>query len=385
MKKIIWLFFFSGICMFSQEYLMVDIKKGDGIYSLFRRYDIPKTEIQKFIEINKEKLGKNKQLRLKEMYYLPIKVYKYNGTSIRSTIKNFDWDYAVSIQKYNERMHKKGVKTEDYRVDLVLWVPDFKIQDTNINEADESNETKVVEFPIFGEKYSKINIKDNSLEGYVYYVVSGHGGPDPGAVGYKNGYELHEDEYAYDVALRFARNLIEHGATVYIVVRDDNDGIRDDNYLNNSKDEYYFGNHPIALNQLERLRKRAEIINDLYYQNKNTAIEQRCIVFHVDSRYTGQRIDIFFYHAPGSIVGKEFSQTLMNTIKEKYDEAQPGRGYEGTVTGRGLYMTRKTHPITSFIEIGNIQNPRDQIRVIEPNNRQAIANWLFEGILRFEK
>ena len=69
--------------------------------------------------------------------------------------------------------------------------------------------------------------------------------------------ELHEDEYAYDVALRLARNLMEEGAKVYIIIQDAKDGIRDDQYLNNSKRETCMG-APIPLNQVARLRQRCE-------------------------------------------------------------------------------------------------------------------------------
>ena len=75
------------------------------------------------------------------------------------------------------------------------------------------------------------------------------------------------------------------------------------------------------------------------------------------------------------------AENLKKTIKQKYDKAQPGRGYEGSVSSRNLYMIRNVIPVCVFIEIGNIQNPRDQIRIIEPNNRQAIANWLTDGII----
>ena len=66
------------------------------------------------------------------------------------------------------------------------------------------------------------------LRGRVYYIVGGHGGPDPVAVGVCYGKSLCEDEYAYDITLRTARNLMTHGATVYIITRDPNDGIRDE-------------------------------------------------------------------------------------------------------------------------------------------------------------
>ena len=65
--------------------------------------------------------------------------------------------------------------------------------------------------------------------------------PDPGAIGRIGKIELHEDEYAYDVALRLARNLMQEGAEVRIIIQDAKDGIRDDKYLSNSKRETCMG------------------------------------------------------------------------------------------------------------------------------------------------
>ena len=42
--------------------------------------------------------------------------------------------------------------------------------------------------------------------------------------------DRHEDEYAYDVALRLARNLMQEGAEVRIIIQDAKDGIREDVY-----------------------------------------------------------------------------------------------------------------------------------------------------------
>ena len=34
-----------------------------------------------------------------------------------------------------------------------------------------------------------------------------------------------------------------------------------------------------------------------------------------------------------------------------------------------------------YIEIGNIKNPKDQRRILDPDNRQALAKWISEGVL----
>lgn len=358
-------------------------QKGDGAINILHRFDIPADEenLSMFQELNQGKFTKNGGLIIGRKYMLPITIYKYNGTSIRSTIGNPDWDNAVRIQKYNEAMHARGLKENDYRADNILWVPMLGIDGINeVSDAKTEQKPLKRKYPIFGKKYEWVDPIDNSLSGKIFYVVSGHGGPDPGAIGYQANYELHEEEYAYDVSLRLARRLLEHGAEVHIIVQDD-DGIRDDRYLSFNDDEYYIGGIPIARNQLARLQKRAEIINGMYADNLSKTASQFVIITHIDSRITDKMIDIFFYHNENSKEGKAMAETLLETIENKYRIAQPGRGYEGSVSHRNLYMLRKTMPVSIYIELGNIQNDRDQRRIVEVNNRQAIANWLTDGII----
>ena len=126
-----------------------------------------------------------------------------------------------------------------------------------------------------------------------------------------------------------------------------------------------------------------DAINTLYKKHKKEGIKkQRAIIIHVDSRGTGQRIDMFFYHNPKSKTGKQLAKTLRNTIDEKYARHQKGRGYSGTVKARNLHMLRETYPVAVYAELGNIRNSRDQKRFIIEDNRQAVANWLCEGLLK---
>lgn len=67
---------------------------------------------------------------------------------------------------------------------------------------------------------------------------------------------------------------------------------------------------------------------------------------------------------------------------QKYEKAQPGRDYHGTVSLRNLHILRESAPVGVYFELGNIQYPLYQIRLIEPNNRQAIANWLCDGLYK---
>ncbi|MCB0805294.1 MAG: N-acetylmuramoyl-L-alanine amidase [Bacteroidales bacterium] len=369
--------------IFAQEYtyLKSTVKAGEGAYSFLERYGLGRdiATLQLFREIND--LADLNLLKNKE-YKLPIRVYKYNGTSIRTTIGNDDYDYAVSIQKYNEQMQSAGNRNSDYRDDLILWVPEIMPNVTQIAGKEPANPNLKGIFPIFGKDYESVELIDDRLKDEVYYIVAGHGGPDPGAIGDYGGQPLCEDEYAYDIALRLARNLLQHDATVYMINRDPNDGIRNEAVLKADKDEVCYPDLEIPLNQVRRLNQRVKAINELYSKHKiEGAKKQRAIIIHVDSRAKGQRIDMFFYHNPKSSQGKKLAETLRNTIEKKYAYHQKGRGYSGTVKPRNLHMLRETYPVAVYAELGNIRNFKDQQRFVVEDNRQAVANWLCEGIL----
>lgn len=232
--------------------------------------------------------------------------------------------------------------------------------------------------PLFGKRYARYPIESDELKGACFYLVSGHGGPDPGAIGILGSRELHEDEYAYDIVLRLARCLLMKGARVHIIIQDARDGIRDDLYLSNSRRETCMGAR-IPLNQIERLRQRCNKINALAAKEGNGY--GRAVFVHLDSRSKKEQTDVFFYHTPGHAFGKRTAETLHRTFSRKYGKHQPGRGFSGTIGSRNLYVLRHTRPASVFLELGNIQNKRDQQRFILADNRQALANWICEGLV----
>lgn len=404
-KKTVLLFLVSLLPgqLFAVDYLEVEAKSGDGITVVLNRYELAsyKCNLDSFLQLNG--LKKESYLILGKSYKLPIYKVTYNGVSIRTTLGIEDYNQALRIQKYNEKMQANGLRAEDFRKDKDLWVPIHELYcpSDQIEEV-VSTETTPVEvdpvddhtdnldvlryekFPIFGKEYERTPIYSDKLKGQVYYLISGHGGPDPGAIGHKDGHQLCEDEYAYDVTLRLARNLLQHGATVYMITRD-TDGIRDQEYLESDKDETVWYNQKIPLNHVKRLRQRTRKINELHAKHKaEGALVQRVIEIHIDSRYVEQKVDIFFYHYPGSNSGKALADQMYKTIKSEYAEHQKNREYKGVVKSRNLHTLREALPTSVYIELGNITNEFDQKRLLIVNNRQAIANWLAQGVFTYD-
>jgi len=321
---VFWIIIIFPLCLSAQNKEVV-AEKGEGIYRLLTRHGISVSEhMDDFIALNKSTLGKNNTLIAGVKYKLP----ESNSSATKS--------------------------------------------------APAKAKGKTVRYDIFGKEYADVEITSSELRGAVYYLMAGHGGPDPGAVGKYNGHSVYEDEYAYDVTLRLARNLISDGATVYLITRDKNDGIRDAIKLKGDKDEVCYPNLTIPLNHTRRLRQRTDAVNKLYKKHKKSF--QRMISLHIDSRGKRENIDIFFIHDKRSKTGKKTAEILRKTIENKYREHQPNRGYTGTVSSRNLYVVRNTWPTAVFIELGNMNHQRDVKRLVIPRNRQAVANWLTLGL-----
>jgi N-acetylmuramoyl-L-alanine amidase len=228
-------------------------------------------------------------------------------------------------------------------------------------------------------------LSSNELSNEVFYIVPGHGGPDPGAMA-KNvdgNYTICEDEYAYDVSLRLAKNLMEKGATVYVIVQDKNDGIRDEKYLDCDCDELSFGGNDIPLNQKKRLKQGISKVNKLYSKHKKKGIKKQWMVsLHIDAQSEDTRQDVFFYYQSESEISKNKAIDIQKVFEDKYLMYRKDQEYSGTVSSRPLYVVRHSEPEPIFIELANIHNPEDRKRILYPKNRQLLADWITEGFLK---
>lgn len=330
----------SGTGLSAQE--QATPKNGEGIELFLKRFDREGASYRKaFIQLNKGKFGKNYSLLKGVKYTLPPKTENAANTKANGATK--PKTKAPAPATASEAPARKNYQ------------------------------------PLFGKALANYQVTSSELKGACFYLVSGHGGPDPGAIGKMNGHQLHEDEYAYDITLRLARVLLEKGAQVHIIIQDAQDGIRNEQFLKNSKRETCMGS-TIPFNQVSRLEQRVNMINSLTKKDKETY--KRAIFIHIDSRSKHQRTDVFFYYQQRKAASKQLAKTMKETFANKYRHHQPGRGFSGTVEGRNLYVLRHTLPTSLFVELGNIQNAYDQQRFILSNNRQALAKWIAEGFIK---
>ena len=253
------IFIFSCCSLYASPIDKAKPKEGEGLYSfLLNNGRNPKVYLEEFVELNKGKLGKNNMLIKGVSYTLPALSTEYGEKA----------DTKISTGKTNTNQNKKRE-------------------------------------PLFGKKYADYTVESNRLRGATFFLVSGHGGPDCGAIGKADGKDIHEDEYAYDIMLRLARCLMTEGATVHIIIQDKDDGIRDDRILKNDRSETCRGKK-IPLNQKKRLQQRCDEINALSKKSKDKY--KRAVFIHLDSRSVNKQMDVFFYHHAKSADGKRLDR-----------------------------------------------------------------------------
>jgi N-acetylmuramoyl-L-alanine amidase len=398
------------------QYLQVKIVKEISIEQLLKRYQLDEYECntQQFLKLNK--MAKPQPLVQNRIYNLPILLYNFDGKTIRNSLGINDLNIAKSIQSYNLSLYNEGIRKQTYKESSILFVPYHALNCANkrvvskpvklsvLPENIESlrnpakggtegvaskKETvdkpikgkgKTVRYEILGKNYQDVTIVDNKLKGKILYVESGHGGPDPGAEAKVQGRTLCEDEYAYDIALRVARELISHGGTVFIITRDPNDGIRDGEFLLCDRDEQTYPDLKVPVHQKTRLFQRSDAVNELFDKyNKKGITDQRLIVIHVDSRGRKEQTDTFLYYQNGNEASQKLAKKMHQTLEKKYERY---REYNGTLTTRDLHMLRETKPTTVFVELGNIRNDFDRKRLMLKNNRKLLAQWLAEGFMK---
>jgi N-acetylmuramoyl-L-alanine amidase len=91
--------------------------RGNGVLELLKRYKLSTNmqNIEYFQKINAGNFDKNGGLLLDAKYILPIFVVKFDGNTIRSTLKISDFDLAKKIADYNVEMQNANIKKGTYQ------------------------------------------------------------------------------------------------------------------------------------------------------------------------------------------------------------------------------------------------------------------------------
>ncbi len=190
---------------------------------------------------------------------------------------------------------------------------------------------------------------DTSNKGYKIVIDPGHGGSDPGAIGYNNdGSEaLRESAVTLPVANMVYQILKENGVNVY--------------YTRNT-DVYV------------TLAERAEFANDIgaslfvsiHCNAFTTSDVQGSLVMHHTSKDTSEY----------GVSGKDLAENIMTYLPDALDTQNRGR-----VDGSAMYVIRKVDMPSVIVEMAFITNPEDRKKLGDKKYQQKAAEAIAQGIM----
>lgn len=101
---------------------------------------------------------------------------------------------TIPIERKKNREGRKEFLVASMAPMRSMLVADRKLTEKEVKALAESSalvddaptslkvSSKMLNVPLFGDKYKDVEITTDELKDQVFYIVPGHGGPDPGAI-----------------------------------------------------------------------------------------------------------------------------------------------------------------------------------------------------------
>ena len=267
------------------------------------------------------------------------------------------------------------------------------------------------------------------LAGVHVVLDAGHGGSDPGALSAN----VWEDDYAYDIKCRLMALLADRThATVHPLVTDASTGHAPLSRLSRDDDERLLTEPPLELGRGVSTRTAVHarwlLSNDIRRRLLQDGVADDQLVFvsiHADSLHPSARGAMAYYPAskfrpdrygvPSSVSGSghsfkearaanQFKMTRTEALRAEGRSRRLGESIIESVREAGIevhgfspvrgYIVRKRAmvpavlrfnrvPASVLVEVVNLNNGEDQKQLRDPAFRQAFAEAVLDGLLRY--
>ncbi|WP_343762906.1 N-acetylmuramoyl-L-alanine amidase [Clostridium oceanicum] len=298
--------------------------------------------------------------------FLYKSVYADSVTKELGVKTNVDNNYTWTIT-FNKDADKNTVNNDNIKVTDSLG------NKVAVNLV--TNEKTVKVTPVNFYKYSETydinveNVKDlngNSLlqKAHMSFIVKeepqkpnpgvticidpGHGGRDPGAIGYSG---VKEKDVTLKVGLKLGNILKQRGINVIYTRDTDIDLAPKTSSFNVSAD----------------LQKRCDI--------SNAANAKYTISIHANSFSASSANGTETYYYEGSVEGKKLAEAVQKHIVEDL-----GTTNRGIKDGSWLYIAKHTTSATILTELGFLSNPEDERKLNSDSYQNKYANAIAKGV-----
>lgn len=267
-------------------------KKGDGILNVLRSNGMNITKYyERFLELNKGNIRNGSELHFGRTYYLPNAPDSF------------------------ENMGRK--------IELL----------------------SKIDTPIFSDELASIRKKDDSLENTVYYMVLDES---------KSGIASKVYSKNYEAAKNMAKELISHGAKVYIIEN--------------------------AIDGSNNLGEYTATINRLFL--KNNGQYQRLLVMNLNNATLMNNAKITIAHHDNSKKGRKLASNIEEIFQKQNVLKKSSKEYTEIFTDRvNLYLAKNVLPVMTYIEIASNDSLEKNYRS-DASAGNSYSDLIIEGIMQ---
>lgn len=186
------------------------------------------------------------------------------------------------------------------------------------------------------------------LGGKTIFIDAGHGGVDPGAIGYNN---TLEKDVNLAIAQRLNLLLTQAGCKVVMLREEDRDFGTSNKLMQRKREDLAY-----------RIQTAVEANADIYLSIHANSFP--------DPREYGPQV---FYH-PNSPEGGKLAvsiQERLNTLSERERSAKANQSY---------FILKHTDMVAVTIESGFLSNSEEEMKLTQADYRQRVAMAIFEGL-----
>ena len=331
--------------------------------------------VNDFIEITKSRKFINEKTQ-KVIFYVGNKKIKISNQITFIEIEDNLFQLATKVVNQNDNYY---VPTESF-FNIIQSLSD------SLSTKYTNDEIRFTSIPVNEKTVKTVDLRSEKEKWEFKTIVidAGHGGKDPGAVGYRG---TKEKDIALDVAKRLEKKLSKNMNVKIIMTRDEDIFLRlseRTKIANESNGNLFISIHTNAAED----RRASGFETFLIGPNKNEAAvrvaARENAVLELEGK-TGQKltnedlIQATIAQSAFASKSEQFASMVQKEIKKRVQSKDRG------VKQAGFYVLMGASMPNVLVELGFISNPSEEKKLRSPQYRDQLATAIYRAVEQYQK